>query len=295
MNRNSSKTRIAFLGLGIMGGGMAARLLAAGFPLAVFNRSSDKARLLVADGARIASTPRDAATDADIVISMVADDVASRAMWLGEDGALAGAKRSAVFIECSTLTVDWVKELAALAAERGCELLDAPVTGSRGPAAAGELNFFVGGDAAVLERTRPVFAPMAKSVTYIGPTGSGAMIKLINNFLCGVQVASLAEAVVMIERSGLDREQAMKIITDGAPGSPLVKLIAPRMAAADYTPNFLLKLMTKDLGYALSEGEKLSSDLKTVEAALQVFRNAITAGHGDKDMSALVEVLREKQ
>jgi 3-hydroxyisobutyrate dehydrogenase len=141
---------------------------------------------------------------------------------------------------------------------------------------------------------RPVFAPMAKSVTHIGKVGSGAMIKLINNFLCGVQVASLAEAVVMIERSGLDREHAMKIITDGAPGSPLVKLIAPRMTAADYAPNFLLKLMTKDLGYALNEGEKLSTELTTVEAALLVFKNAIAAGHADKDMSAIIEPLRKR-
>jgi 3-hydroxyisobutyrate dehydrogenase len=191
--------------------------------------------------------------------------------------------------------VDWVKELASLAAERGCELLDAPVTGSRGPAAEGALNFFVGGDAAVLDRVRPVFAPMAKSVTHIGAVGSGAMIKLINNFLCGVQVASLAEAVVMIERSGLDREQAIKVITDGAPGSPLVKLIAPRMTTADYTPNFLLKLMTKDLGYALTEGEKLSTELATVEAALQIFKTAIAAGHEDKDMSAIIEPLRKKK
>ncbi len=289
------KARIAFLGLGIMGGGMAARLLADGFPLDVFNRTATKAASLVAAGARLAKSPREAAADADVVISMVADDVASREMWLGEKGALAGAKRGAVFIECSTLTVGWVKELAALAAERGCELLDAPVTGSRGPAAAGQLSFFVGGDAATLARVRPVFEVMAKSITHVGPTGSGAFIKLVNNFVCGVQVAALADALVMIERAGLKMETALPILTDGTPGSPLMKLLAPRMTGRDYTPNFSLKLMAKDLGYALAEGKKTSAELATTAAALSVFNQAIAAGHGDKDMSALVEVLREKR
>src|SRR5215813_1657244 len=182
--------RIAFLGLGIMGGGMATRLLGAGFPLTVFNRTAAKATPLVDRGARLATSPRDAAADADVIISMVADDVASRRMWRGDNGALATAKPGVVLIECSTLTVDCVKELASLAKARGCELLDAPVTGTRPHAAAGQLNFFVGGERTALERVRAVFAPMAQSVTHVGPTGSGAMIKLINNFVCGVEVAA---------------------------------------------------------------------------------------------------------
>ncbi|TAL03009.1 MAG: NAD(P)-dependent oxidoreductase [Verrucomicrobia bacterium] len=289
-----TQPRIAFLGLGLMGSGMAGRLLAAGFPLAVFNRNAAKARPLVEAGARLATSPRDAAKHADVVISMVADDVASRALWLGENGALAGVPRGAVLIECSTLTVDWVKELASLAAARGCELLDAPVTGSRAPAAAGQLSFFVGGDISTLEKVRAVFAPMAKSLTHVGPTGSGALVKLINNFLCGVQVAALADAVALIEKAGLNRDQVLPIFTEGTPGSTLMKLLAPRMTARDYTPNFSLKLLTKDLGYALQEGEKHSVELATTAAALKVFQRAIAAGLGDQDMSAVVELLRKK-
>ena len=277
-----------------MGGGMAARLLGAGFPLTVFNRNPAKADALVAAGARLAPSPRDATRDAEVIISMVADDVASRAIWLGENGALAGAGRGAVLIEASTLTVDWVKELASLAEARDCQLLDAPVTGTRGPAATGQLNFFVGGDAAALERVRPVFAPMAKSVTHLGPTGSGAMIKLINNFVCGVQVASLAEALVMIERSGLNRAQALSVLTEGAPGSPLVKTLSARMTAPDYTPNFPLKLMTKDLGYALQTGSQLSLELMTAAAALERFQRSIAAGHADQDMAAVIEPIRKR-
>ena len=287
-----STPRVAFLGLGIMGGGMARRLVAAGFSLTVFNRNRAKAEALT--GARVAATAREAATNAEIVISMVADDVASRAIWLGPDGAIAGAKRGTIFVECSTLTVAWVNELAAAAAASGCEFVDAPVTGSKSAAAGGELNFIAGGSAAALEKIRPVLKPMSKSVTHLGPTGSGALIKLINNFVCGVQVASLAEALALIERSGLDRAKALSVLLDGAPGSPLVKTIAARMTASDYTPNFLLRLMAKDLAYALKEGEARSLSPATAAAALEVFQRAIDAGHGEKDMSAVVETLRAK-
>ena len=285
--------RVAFLGLGIMGSNMARRLIGAGFALTVYNRSRTKAEALT--GARAAATPRETAANADVVISMVADDVASRAMWLGEYGALAGVARGVVLADCSTLSVIWVKELAALATARGCEFLDAPVTGSKTQSAAGELNFIVGGSSTGLEKLRPVLTPMAKSITHLGPTGSGALIKLINNFVCGVQVASLAEALALIEQSGLDRSKALSVLLDGAPGSPLVKTISGRMTTSDFTPNFLLKLMAKDLNYAIAEGEARTLLPATGVAALEVFRRAIAAGHGEKDMSAVIEPLRKKR
>ena len=134
---------------------------------------------------------------------------ASRAMWIGENGALVAAKPGAVCIECSTVTVNWARELSAVAGARGCEFLDAPVTGSKTQAAAGELSFLVGGDSGTLEKVRPVLAAMGKAIVHLGPTGSGSLLKLINNFVCGVQVAALAEAVAMIECSGLDRAKAV--------------------------------------------------------------------------------------
>src|SRR5262249_17845823 len=136
-----SKPSIAFLGLGIMGAGMSRRLLGAGFPVTVYNRNPAKSAELAAAGAAVASTAREAAGGADVVIAMVADDAASRSVWLGDDGALAGAARGTVCIESSTLTVAWVQELAAAVAARGCAFLDCPVTGSKNAAAAGELNF----------------------------------------------------------------------------------------------------------------------------------------------------------
>jgi len=290
-----SSPRIAFLGLGIMGGGMARRLVDAGFPLVVHNRNRARAEPLAAAGATNADSPRAAAKDADVILGMVADDQASRATWLGDEGALAGAKRGAVCIECSTLTVGWVKELAAAATARGCELVDAPVTGSKAAAANGELNFLAGGSAAALGKIRPVLAPMSRSVMHLGPVGSGALVKLINNFVCGVQIAALAEALAWIERSGLDRAKALAVITEGAPGSPLVKIVAARMAAAEYAPNFKLELMTKDLAYALKEaGGSGGADipLVTAGAALECFHRALDAGRGADDMAAVIEPLR---
>jgi 3-hydroxyisobutyrate dehydrogenase len=288
-----SKPRIAFLGLGIMGGGMARQLLKNGFLLAVFNRNTEKAKPFAAEGAHIANSPCEAAGRAEIIISMVADDNAARSLWLGENGALAAAKPGTVCIECSTVTVNWVRELAAAAAQKKCEFLDAPVTGSKNQAAAGELNFLVGGDSATLEKVRPVFAALGKNVSLLGPTGSGALIKLINNFVCGVQVASLAEAIAMIERSGLDRAKALEVLTGGAPGSPLVKAISARMTAPDFTPNFLLRLLAKDLGYAIAEAGKNSLELASAKTALATFQKSIAAGQGEKDMSAVVEQFRK--
>ena len=289
-----SKPRIALLGLGIMGGGMARRLLANGFPLAVFNRNTAKSKPFAAEGAQIAGSPREAAANADVIISMVADDIASRNLWLGESGALAAARPDTICIECSTVTVGWVRELCAAVTAKKCEFLDAPVTGSKSQAAAGELNFLVGGGSATLEQVRPVLAAMGKSIVHLGPTGSGSLLKLINNFICGVQVASLAEALAMIERSGLDRAKVLDVLTNGAPGSPLVKTVSARMTAPDFTPNFLLRLMAKDLGYVIQEGDKLSVELLTATAALAEFQRAIASGHGDKDIAAVVEPFRKK-
>jgi 3-hydroxyisobutyrate dehydrogenase len=289
-----SAPRIAFLGLGIMGSGMARRILDAGFPLAVFNRNPAKTGPLAAAGATVAASPREAAAEADIIVSMVSDDPAARAVWLGKDGALAGTAPGSLCIESSTATVGWVRELSAAAAAKGCEFLDAPVTGSRAHAAGGELRFLVGGTAAALDRARPVLLAMGKTLTHLGPVGSGSLVKLINNFVCGVQVASLAEALAMIERSGLERTGALEVLTGGAPGSPLLRTIAARMTAADYTPNFLLSLMAKDLGYAIKEGRGLSVELATAAAALEDFRGAIASGLGDMDMSAIAESFRQR-
>ena len=292
MTHDITNTRVAFLGLGIMGTGMARRLLGAGARLTVFNRSAERARALAADGAAVAPSPREAAADADIVFSMVADDAASHAIWEGGRGALAGVRPGTVLVESSTVTVGRIRDLSESAARIGCELVDAPVTGSKMQAAGGELTFLVGASDEALARVRPVLEVMGKSIVHLGPTGSGALVKLINNFLAGVQATSLAEAIAIIERSPLDRGQALAAIVNGSPGSPVMKTLASRITAEDYSPNFYLHLLAKDLGYAIAEGESRDVPMATAHAALGVLRASIERGDGEKDMAAVVEQFR---
>ncbi len=284
--------QVALLGLGIMGMGMARNLIKAGVPLTVYNRSADKAQALAAEGAQVAATPREAAAQADVVISMVADDAASRAVWLGDDGALAGIKRNTLLIESSTLSITWVRELAALAAERGCQFLDAPVAGSRPAAEAGELVFFVGGEASALEQAQPLFDAMGRRAEHLGPMGSGATMKLVNNLMGGVQLAVLAEGLVLAEQAGLDMEKVVPLLINGAPGSPLVKGKAARIVARDYHTDFALRWMHKDLGYALNAAVEEGVPMPTVAAARELYRFAIAHGHGDDDFAAVAEALR---
>jgi 3-hydroxyisobutyrate dehydrogenase len=287
-----AQPRIAFLGLGIMGGGMARRLCAAGFPVAVYNRDRSKTESLATAGATVAQSPREAAKGVEIVFTMVADDEASRAMWLGPDGALSGVSPGTVMVECSTLTVNWVDELSRTAVKAGGEFVDAPVAGSKDAAAAGELKFIVGGTSHALDKIRPALMAMGKSIAHVGPTGSGALVKLVNNFLAGVQVAAFGEALAWLERTGIDRENAVAFLMDGAAASPVTKVVAARMMAEDYAPNFFLRLMAKDLGYATREAAGKQITLRTAAAALERFQAAISAGHGDKDMAAIVKTIR---
>jgi 3-hydroxyisobutyrate dehydrogenase len=287
MSETMSKPSVAILGLGIMGSGMANRLLSANFPLAVYNRSREKCVPFANAGAFIADSPREAASRSRITLSMVADDAASRDVWLGEEGALNGAPSGSVLIESSTLSGDWVQELAAKALERGCQFMDAPVTGTKPHAASGELVFLVGGSAETLDAARPVLSVLGRDVVHLGPIGSGALMKLVNNFVCGVQAASFAEAVSLVDAGGLDRAKAMSILTGGAPGSGIVKRVAERISANDFTPNFALRWMAKDLAYALRDASTKGISLQTAAAALTVFQRAIAEGHGDEDFSAV--------
>src|SRR5215813_13803012 len=174
MNTIMAKPHVAIMGLGIMGSGMAGRVLDAGFPLSVYNRNPEKARPFMDKCAQLAKSPREAVSQADVVISMIADDVASREVWLGEGGALTAAMRGSVLIESSTLTVGWVEQLASEAAKHGCEFLDAPVTGTKPHAESGQLLFLAGGSAHAIESAHPVFSVLGRDAIHLGPAGSGA-------------------------------------------------------------------------------------------------------------------------
>jgi len=286
------QTKIALLGLGLMGSGMAGRLLDAGYPLTIWNRTPGKAQAFADRGAKVAKSPREAAAGAAVVVSMLADVPVCRDVWLGRGEALVDIAPGTILVESSTVTVEWIDELDRVAKEHSCDLVDAPVTGSKPQAEAGQLLFLAGGSSEALNKVTPILKAMGRDVVHVGPVGSGARLKLINNFLSGSQAAALAEALSLIERSGLDREKALGVLTEGAPGSPLVKLLSGRMVARSYQPNFILRLMAKDLRYAVSEADHQALDLDMGRAALRVFEHAIAAGQGEEDMSAVVEQFR---
>jgi len=280
--------RVALLGLGAMGAGMAANWLAKGFGLTVWNRTRARTQALADKGARVATTPREAAEGADCVFAMVADDAASRAVWLGDDGALAGAKTGAVVVESSTLTPDWVRELAGRARAKGCGFLDAPVGGSRLAAASGELRFFVGGDAATLDKARPALIAIGSKIDLLGPAGAGATWKLINNQLIAAQVAALGEALDVARKAGFRPVQISSLILNGAALSPIVKMKLPSMLSGDYDePDFALSLMLKDARYAAALAQSLGAPADLVSSAVKAFARAEAKGLGAKDIAAV--------
>ena len=223
--------KIAFLGTGIMGSGMAHNLLQAGYEITVYNRTAAKAEPLVKAGASRAATPRAAVDGADLIIAIVGDDAASRQIWLGDDGVLAGSpKPNAIAIESTTLSLAWVEELHQILADRGLRFIDSPVTGGRSGAENGTLTLLVGAEQATLADGRPVMEAYSQKIIHFGPPGAGTAYKLVVNLMVAVQAAALAEGVLLAEKAGLDLTQVAGTLASGAVASPLVKAYAGRMA-----------------------------------------------------------------
>jgi len=245
---------VAFVGLGKMGAGMASRLLDAGHHISVYNRTTAKADSIVSRGARLASSPRDACLNADAVFCMVSDDVASRAMWVGAEGILAsGLAPGALAIECSTLSHDWVMELAAQVIGRGLRYIDAPVTGLPPDAAAGSLTLLVGAEEGDLERARGLLGAVSSRILRFGAVGTGTAYKLIINLMGAVQIASAAEGMALAQRAGLNLDVVADAIATGQAASPQVVRNVRRMADGDHDRNivFTAALRLKDVEYAL--------------------------------------------
>ena len=291
----NTKPTVALVGLGTMGRGMAANLRKAGFPLTVWNRTRAKAESLAHAGVTVADSPAQAVGDAAVVLAMLADDAASRAAWLGEGGALGAMSTGSIAVECGTLSPDWIRELHAAVTNRGLRMADAPVTGSRAQAEAGELKFLVGADDDTLTTITPVLQCMSKEIVHLGPVGSGAQLKLINNFLSAVQMTSFAEALGWMEQTGLRVDTALDFLRRGAPGSGILSTMSERMTQRNYEVNFFLRLMSKDLRYARASAAQLGVDLSMGRTAEELLRRAEEQGLGEKDMSAVVEVVRRER
>ena len=269
-------TKVGFIGLGRMGHGMAGRYLDAGFAVAVWNRSKAKAEDLIARGARWASSPADAADSADAVVTMVTDDAASRAVWLGKDGAAATMKAGSLAIECSTVSHQHALDMARELRGRGLIYIDCPVTGLPQAAAAGKLTLLVGADAADLDSARPYLAPIGDVVRHFGAVGTGTVFKLINNLMGAVQIASLAEGIAMAEQAGLDMNLVTEALATGAVASPQVIRHSKRMVARDFSgASFTSALRYKDAAYAVKLAESLLAETPPVaRAAVEAYARA---------------------
>jgi 3-hydroxyisobutyrate dehydrogenase len=280
---------IALLGLGAMGSRMANRLIAAGHAVTVWNRSP-AATEPYAGRATIAATPRAAADGAEIVLSMVRDDPAARAVWLDADsGALASMAAGSVAIECSTVTPGWATELHAAAVARGLACLDAPVAGTLPQAEAGVLIFMAGGNADVLARVEPVLLAMGSAAHLVGPAGAGARIKLAVNALLAIQLSAAAELLGALGAQGMDIAAAGALIAAMPVASPALKNYLPGLLGADVPRFFPVDMIAKDLSYALATAP---TPVPLTQATRDVLQRAIEAGHGDANITAVTRLYR---
>ena len=282
-------SRIAVLGMGAMGSRMAVNLLQQGHQVTVWNRSREKVEPLIEKGAIAASTPREAVQGADFAISMVRDDEASRQVWLAEEtGAVAGMGERAIAIESSTLTVDWMRQLAQQFTDRNLAFLDAPVAGSRPQAEAAQLIYLVGGESETLEQAMPVLNAMGGAVHHAGTVGSGTAIKLAINTLFGIQAAAMAELISFMNKCGLNKTQAVEILTATPVCSPAAKVLADAMIASKFSPLFPIDLVEKDLSYLMDSAKQAA--LPMGKTASKVFQQAIDSGYGADNITGVIQL-----
>lgn len=298
----AGKPTIAVLGTGRMGAPIAQNLLKAGFPVRAWNRSIEKARQLEGDGAEVATTPAAAATGTDVVLTMLADGAASEKAVAGDDGAFGGAHSGTIWIQMGTIGVEWTERLAAQAAEHGVVFVDAPVSGSDGPAREGKLVILAAcgtrdGTASpsqpeVQARLEPIFAAIARRTVWLGAIPDGSALKLVLNAWLADLTEATAEAVSFTEALGLDPKIFIDTLSDLPLGSPYATMKANAMVEHKFAPGFALRHAYKDVKLAMSAAAARGVSLELLEAVDQRWSAAIAQGHGDEDVAAVVALGR---
>jgi len=290
---SDTPTRVAFLGLGIMGAPMAANLARAGVEVVAWNRTAAKARALAAENENVtvAGSAAEAAASAGTAISMVPDTAEVEAVLLGADGAAEGLPEGGLAIDMSTIAPTASRSIGERLAERGITFLDAPVTGSRPKAEEGTLTIMAGGPEGAFERARPLFDAMGERVVHAGPQGHGSMIKLINNTLAAVNAAALAEGLTLARAAGLDTDRALEVVASGSGDSAMVALKAESMLSLELDPLFKLEHMLKDMRHCLAEATALGIDLKLAASAERLYAAAEDQGLGGRDFAAVIEAV----
>lgn len=285
------RERIGFIGLGIMGRGMARNILKAGFPLRVWNRTASRMDELAAEGAGPASSPSDLAFHSDIIITCVSDTPDVEQVILGEGGIIHGARPGSLVIDMSTISPRATQRIAAHLAERHIHMLDAPVSGGSEGAERGTLSIMVGGDAAQFERASPVFQAMGKTITHLGPIGAGQMTKLVNQILVVGHALAMSEALLFAQAGGVDLRKALDAVARGAAGSWMLSNRGPQILARDWRPGFTIDLQQKDIRLVLQEADRLGVPLPGTALIHQLYRTLQARGLGHEGNHALIKAL----
>jgi 3-hydroxyisobutyrate dehydrogenase-like beta-hydroxyacid dehydrogenase len=299
---SSDKAKIGLIGLGLMGRPMGMNLLKAGYPLTVWNRTASRADELVAAGATLAKSPREAAANADVLITMVSDPPALEEVLWGaneksgavspSDAALPALKSGSIYIDDSTVSPDLARKIAGACAKKGVRFLDAPVTGGDWGAKKGELVFMIGGEAETLKAVEPILGVMGKRWFLLGPNGAGQTIKLAMNSILALQVEALAEALALVTAAGLKGEGLIEVMQSSMARSGVLDVKAPNLLKGEYAPSFPLRLMYKDVSLALDLAKELGVTLPAVTAARETYGSVKAAAKEDLDYPAVMKFWR---
>lgn len=283
--------RVGFIGLGIMGRGMANNLLKAGFKVRVWNRTASRMDALVEAGAEAGSSPADVAANSDIIITCVSDTPDVERVILGEEGVVHGAKAGSLVIDCSTISPQVTREIAAKLAEKNIHMLDAPISGGSEGAAKGTLSIMIGGDEDQFQRALPVFQAMGKTITHIGPVGTGQTVKLVNQVLVVGNCLAMCEALLLAQAGGVDLQKTYEAISQGAAGSWMFTNRGPQIMKRDWRPGFTVALQQKDLRLVLDAADELGVPLVGTSMIFNLYRTLEAQGLQEEGNHALVKAL----
>ena len=281
------KPRVGLIGLGLMGAPMGANLLKAGFPLTVWNRTAEKAQKLAAQGASVAKSPQDAASQADVLFTIVSDPPALEEVLWGNQGALAGLKKGSVLIDSSTVSPALARRVSKACADQSVDFLDAPVTGGTWGAEKGELIFMVGGKKEVLDRVEPILQAVGKRFFLLGPNGAGQTVKLAMNLILALEVEALAEGLELVTSSGVEPAKLIEVLQSSMGRAAVLDVKAPVMLKRDFTPSFPLRLMLKDIRLAMELAKENGIELPAGAAAYHAYSAVKAAAKSDIDYAAI--------
>jgi len=285
--------KVAFIGMGTMGAAMALNILKAGHAVTVHNRTREREEPVAAAGARRSASPQEAARNEEIIVICVSDTPDAEAVILGANGVIHGAPAGAIVVDMSTISPSATRRMAGELGKKGIRMLDAPVSGGSEGAQKGTLSIMVGGETADVEKVMPVFQAMGKTITHVGPIGSGQMTKAINQVIIAGVYLAVAEGMTLGLKAGLDMEQVVQALAGGAAGSWVLNFRSANMIKNEYPLGFRVRLHRKDVAIAMEAARELGVFLPTTALVEQIENGLISQGYGDEDMSAMARLIRK--